>query len=76
MTTMEVNMPDGSAARIAEVMAAMVINGGSCTRDDLLRAGFTDRQIDGNVQEARRMATRILGSRGLSEMWVGDHVGA
>lgn len=63
------------ASSIAEVLAHKVIECGGCTRDDLLRAGFTDRQIDASVEEARQLATRILGSRGLSEMWVGNHVG-
>ena len=63
------------ASSIAEVLAHKVIERGSCTRDDLRRAGFTDRQIDASVEEARHLATRILGCRGLSEMWVGDHVG-
>ncbi|MEW5729983.1 MAG: hypothetical protein AB1918_19305 [Pseudomonadota bacterium] len=70
-------MSDGTAAsRMAQVMADKVVECGSCTRDDLRRAGFSAAQIDRHADAAREQATRLLGSRGLSEMWVGDHVAA
>lgn len=65
-----------AAARMAEIMADKVVERESCSRDDLRQAGFTDREIDASVEEARLLATLILARRGLSEMWVGDHVAA
>lgn len=70
-------MSNGTAAsRMAQVMADKVVECGSCTRDDLRRAGFSAAQIDRHADAAREQASRLLGSRGLSEMWVGDHVAA